>query len=479
MALELSGSLSLSGSMTVTTILISNGGGGGIVSSSNQLVELNTATGSIKDEIAGIEAYTSSLKSAVTVSSTNATILGNLTINQNLNVLGSASIQYLTSSQLNIGDNIISVNAANPAIRFGGFSVIDSGSSPATSGSILFDSQNNQWVFLHQTAGTVTSSVLLMGPETYNNLGNETYITQNKLIKSTGIEHLSESNITDNGTDVIVNSNTQVTGSLNVSNGIIGSLIATNGVVSSSVQIQNYNTFARTGSANTFYGSQNLIGDLTQQTSLNSTAQFFLILRKSRGTIDTPLTVNVNDEAGGILFSGYDGTTWRNGAVIRAKIASVSPGSLASDLTFFTGNGSPSAGTTRLTIDSSGNIGAPTGTNIYNASDARLKKNISSISGSLNSVLALNPVKFNWIDNFVPSESGKDMLGFIAQEIQTIVPEAVDSFVSGSIFVGETEIDNPLRVNEKFLIPVLTKAIQEQQAIIDGLIARIEALENN
>jgi hypothetical protein len=125
-------------------------------------------------------------------------------------------------------------------------------------------------------------------------------------------------------------------------------------IVSSSQQIQNYNTFARTGSVNTFYGSQNIIGDITQQTSLNSTAQFFLILRKSRGTIDTPLTVNVNDEAGGILFSGYDGTTWRNGAAMRAKITAVSGGSLSSDLVFFTGNGSPSAGTTRLTIDSSG-----------------------------------------------------------------------------------------------------------------------------
>ena len=41
----------------------------GIVSSSNQLVELNTATGSIKDEIAGIEAYTASLKGAAIVSS--------------------------------------------------------------------------------------------------------------------------------------------------------------------------------------------------------------------------------------------------------------------------------------------------------------------------------------------------------------------------------------------------------------------------
>ena len=69
MALVLSGSIDISGSMTATTILVSSPGAAGMVSSSNQLVELNTATGSIKGEIAGIEAYTASLKGAAIVSS--------------------------------------------------------------------------------------------------------------------------------------------------------------------------------------------------------------------------------------------------------------------------------------------------------------------------------------------------------------------------------------------------------------------------
>ena len=181
----------------------------------------------------------------------------------------------------------------------------------------------------------------------------------------------------------------------------------------------------------------------------------------------------------GFLASANNGNP-KEFAIIKGVLDSTGANTCNGSLTFHTLNGdNASEAAVRMTIDGSGNIGAASGTNIYNASDARLKKNISSISGSLNSVLALNPVKFNWVDDFVPSENGKDMLGFVAQEIQTIVPEAVESFGADSIFVGETEIDNPLRVNEKFLIPVLTKAIQEQQAIIDGLIARIEALENN
>jgi hypothetical protein len=129
-----------------------------------------------------------------------------------------------------------------------------------------------------------------------------------------------------------------------------------------------------------------------------------------------------------------------------------------------------SNGTNRMNIDTSGNIGAPnSGTNIYNASDIRLKKNITTITNGLDKISALNPVKFNWIDGFVESEEGKDMLGFVAQEVQNIVPEAVESFGGNSITIGDTIIDNPLRVNEKFLIPVLVKAIQELSAENDTL----------
>jgi hypothetical protein len=122
----------------------------------------------------------------------------------------------------------------------------------------------------------------------------------------------------------------------------------------------------------------------------------------------------------------------------------------------------------KMTILRNGSIGAPTGTNIYNPSDARLKQNISTTTYGLAEISALNPVKFNWIDNFVESENGKDMLGFIAQEVQTVIPEAIESFGS-NIDLNGTTIDNPLRVNEKFIIPILVKAIQELKAEIEIL----------
>ena len=150
----------------------------------------------------------------------------NLTIVGNLNVIGTASYSNVSSSELNIGTSLITVNTSNPTNRFGGLAVIDSGSTPQTSGSILFDSINDQWIFIHNTAA-LTSSVFIQSPQTYNNLGNEINLTTNRLPKSVNAEHIGDSNISDTGTIVSINSNTQVTGSLRVTGGVTASLQGT------------------------------------------------------------------------------------------------------------------------------------------------------------------------------------------------------------------------------------------------------------
>jgi hypothetical protein len=137
-------------------------------------------------------------------------------------------------------------------------------------------------------------------------------------------------------------------------------------------------------------------------------------------------------------------------------------------LTFLT-NSVASGLTEKMRITSTGNIGAGgSTTNIYNASDIRLKKNINAITYGLNTVSSLNPVKFNWADGFEPTEADKTLLGFIAQEVQTVIPEAVESF-GGSVDLNGITIENTLRVNEKFIIPVLVKAIQELKSENDTL----------
>ena len=166
---------------------------------------------------------------AATASYVGPTLTQDLTFNGTLSVTTlnavTSSIQYITSSQFNVSTNVIKLNTTTP-LRYGGIEVVDSGSTPFRSGSLLFDSQNNQWIYVHQNTagGAVTSSVLIMGPQTFNNIGNELTIGTNRLTKGSGAdlgEHITSSNITDTGTIVSINSTTEITGSLFVTSNVV------------------------------------------------------------------------------------------------------------------------------------------------------------------------------------------------------------------------------------------------------------------
>ena len=212
----------------------------------------------------------------------NQTITGSLYVSQDLIIAGSSSIQHISSSVVNIADNIITVNAQNPSIRFGGLAVIDSGSSPQVSGSILFDSTNDQWIFIHQNQSTVTSSILLMGPQTYNNLGSETYPTINRILKSLNAEHVGDSNITDTGTKVSINSNSEVTGTFIATGTVSGTNITSIEATTASLNSYTASNNTRlglietaTGSLNSFTNSINttIKNRLNAESVLSSSAQ--------------------------------------------------------------------------------------------------------------------------------------------------------------------------------------------------------------
>jgi len=97
-------------------------------------------------------------------------------------------------------------------------------------------------------------------------------------------------------------------------------------------------------------------------------------------------------------------------------------------------------------------------------SDKRLKKDITPTKYDLKSVLKLNPVDYKLKSN------NKDQTGFIAQEVRDVIPELING-IEGDLEKGET-----LSINYIGLIPVLTKAIQEQQSQIDNQAATIDAL---
>jgi len=109
-------------------------------------------------------------------------------------------------------------------------------------------------------------------------------------------------------------------------------------------------------------------------------------------------------------------------------------------------------------------------TSIASISDARTKENVRNSSDGLDTVLGLRAVRFDFKEGF--SNNRKNQLGFIAQEIEQVFPEAVD--VSGQKAEDGSEYKT---VAPSTLIPVLVKAIQEQQALIQSLTTRITALE--
>jgi hypothetical protein len=129
-----------------------------------------------------------------------------------------------------------------------------------------------------------------------------------------------------------------------------------------------------------------------------------------------------------------------------------------------------SAGAYRFYVSSTGQISA-TVTAISGISDQRVKENIVDLDVGLDAVMALKPRKFDWKEG-----KGKDIKGdrgFIAQEFETVFPDLIDEWKDPA-----PSGEEPYKSVRADLIPVLVKAIQEQQAIINDLKARIETLES-
>jgi hypothetical protein len=122
---------------------------------------------------------------------------------------------------------------------------------------------------------------------------------------------------------------------------------------------------------------------------------------------------------------------------------------------FYNGNGLVGS------ISSSGSA-----TTYSTSSDYRLKHDIQPMTGALAKVAQLKPVTYKW--NADDSESQ----GFIAHELQEVVPECVTGEKDAVDADGKPVYQG---IDTSFLVATLTAAIQEQQAIIEQLKARLDA----
>ena len=154
-------------------------------------------------------------------------------------------------------------------------------------------------------------------------------------------------------------------------------------------------------------------------------------------------------ESYGGRLESYDYLTsnWKNIAIVpnggNVGIGTTSPQSdyrlHVVDSVYVGGNVSASAYTTR--------------------SDYDLKDEIQNINYGINEVMQMQPVKYTYKSN------GSTQLGFIAQDLGVITPEVVS-------------FEDKMSVYYNALIPILTKAIQEQNALIKALEQRLLILEN-
>ena len=119
--------------------------------------------------------------------------------------------------------------------------------------------------------------------------------------------------------------------------------------------------------------------------------------------------------------------------------------------------------------------------NVYNYSDARAKENIKPLTTGLEAVLQLRPVSYTWkpavsqaatefsssIANG-PTEDRQTQYGFLAQEVEAVLPDAV-----------KTDEEGHKMINYTAIIPMLVQAVQQLQATVNEQSVKIAELTNS
>lgn len=142
--------------------------------------------------------------------------------------------------------------------------------------------------------------------------------------------------------------------------------------------------------------------------------------------------------------------------------------------------GSVSTGTGRWGVYCSGNF-YHTGS-FTSTSDGRLKSNIQDIDQVLSTIMNLKPRRYIFNQDVKGIELAKGpQIGFVAQELEKVLPDLVETNLH-DLIDKESEGDYTKMeiksINYIAMIPLLTKAIQEQQALIEKLESRITELES-
>ena len=220
----------------------------------------------------------------------------------------------------------------------------------------------------------------------------------------------------------------------------------------------------------------------------NNRSMMFAISGTERARIDSSgnllvgtTSANARFSIGGTAASAASSTICRIGNTdyTTDTVLSVAPGVVNFDAAGVVGGrfhissggevriaGTTDQGAYNLQVQGTGIWGAGA---YVNGSDFRIKEDIAPITTGLDVVEKLNPVTYRYKEDWSTDQSTQT--GFIAQELLVALQDTnyVDSVVQQG---GEKGYYSVAYQN---IIPILTKAIQEQQAIIESLKARLDA----
>lgn len=199
---------------------------------------------------------------------------------------------------------------------------------------------------------------------------------------------------------------------------------------------------------------------------------------KSTGYINIASNTSYTDGGTIILFGNSEGTT-------PGQVKIIASGT-SGDIEFATNSSA------RMRILDNGNVGIGTTSPGYILevngqaasssahwtvpSDQRIKSNINTLSGSLDKIVQLRPVSFEYSNQYqtaYPNFSGEKK-GFIAQEVEQVIPEMVSTTVKP---IGNDTIFDLKAINESCLTPMFVDAFKELKAKYDDLLLKYQALE--
>jgi hypothetical protein len=558
-----------------------------------ETASINTFTSSIDGRVSTIEGkyittgsntfvgvqYVSNTTQATTFTSTaslytdgglrvgkDAYVSGSAFIKGNLTVFGTSSIEYVTSSVF-VGLEYIDLNTDLPALRYAGIRIYDSGSNAGVTGSFLWDSQNNRWIYSNPSGSSYSGGMLISGPRA-STLGSEEGTTNNALMKGQGGDHITSSAILDDGTSLRIPYLTIVAGTVGAttfsgsganltsipnaaltnSSFYVGTTSISLGRSSASQTLAGVSidgnaataTKLSSGQSNWVgtgiidsvigmmawknYGNSHVIFDASAGTSpsgggvnqtnattpwsstyptlmgwngsgtygvrvdsariadstsgnaatvtngvytnTNNTLTGNLNITGGQGAASTSpytsfSTLTFNDDFSNVargpnkIITYGRGTTWVGGIGIHDATQAYYAGDTHK---FYKFDGTTA--TLNLSLNGSGNLVATGDVTAY--SDRRVKENIKSIDSSLEKVLKLTGVTYNRTD----LEDKSTKIGFIAQEVEKIVPEVV---------IHDIETDR-YSVSYGNVTALLVEAIKEQQTQIEELKTIINGL---